>query len=82
MDAPEPPRLWLYHKPSGLVTTTRDEQGRTTIFDELPDDLRVPNCRGREFFDVQNMLNRRMGVPMVLHGAQEKFATEVAEDDC
>ena len=36
---PEPPRLWLYHKPSGLVTTTRDEQGRTTIFDELPEDL-------------------------------------------
>ena len=36
---PDPPRLWLYHKPTGLVTTTRDEQGRTTIFDELPEDL-------------------------------------------
>lgn len=39
LDAPEPMRLWLYHKPTGLVTTTRDEQGRATIFDELPEDL-------------------------------------------
>ncbi len=37
--AAQPPRLWLYHKPPGLVTTTRDERGRTTIFDTLPKDL-------------------------------------------
>ena len=36
---PEPPRLWLYHKPTGLVTTSRDELGRPTIFDRLPDDM-------------------------------------------
>lgn len=39
LDAPEPPRMWLYHKPAGLVTTTSDEQGRPTIFDDLPEDL-------------------------------------------
>ncbi|SFC48217.1 pseudouridine synthase [Tropicimonas isoalkanivorans] len=35
----EPPRLWLYHKPAGLVTTMKDEKGRPTVFDALPDDM-------------------------------------------
>jgi 23S rRNA pseudouridine2605 synthase len=36
---PEPPRLWLYHKPTGLVTTAKDEKGRPTVFDNLPEGL-------------------------------------------
>lgn len=35
----EPPRLWLYHKPAGLVTTERDEKGRPTVFENLPEGL-------------------------------------------
>ncbi len=37
--APEPPRMWLYHKPTGLVTTNRDDKGRGTIYDDLPEDM-------------------------------------------
>ncbi|UWQ14855.1 rRNA pseudouridine synthase [Aliiroseovarius sp. M344] len=36
---PEPPRMWLYYKPIGLVTTERDEKGRDTVFAALPDDM-------------------------------------------
>lgn len=36
VQAHEPVRVWRYHKPSGLITTTSDPEGRRTIFDELP----------------------------------------------
>ena len=29
-------RLWLYYKPVGLVTTHKDDQGRPTVFANLP----------------------------------------------
>lgn len=37
--APEPVRVWRYHKPSGLITTTNDPEGRSTIFEQLPKTL-------------------------------------------
>lgn len=36
ISAPEATRVWRYHKPSGLITTNVDPEGRRTIFDELP----------------------------------------------
>lgn len=36
---PEPTRLFLYHKPTGLLVTEHDPAGRPTIYDRLPDGL-------------------------------------------
>lgn len=34
-----PTRLFLYHKPVGLLTTHKDEHGRPTVFENLPKNL-------------------------------------------
>ncbi len=53
--APDP-RLWLYHKPAGLVTTTKDEQGRPTIYDDLPEDLPRVMSVGRLDLNSEGLL--------------------------
>ncbi|MDP2084572.1 MAG: pseudouridine synthase, partial [Gemmobacter sp.] len=53
---PEPPRVWLYHKPEGLVTTARDEQGRATVFDHLPEDLPRVMTIGRLDLNSEGLL--------------------------
>ncbi|WP_323767083.1 pseudouridine synthase [Antarctobacter sp.] len=54
--APDAARLWLYHKPTGRVTTTRDEQGRPTIYDDLPDDLPRVMSVGRLDLNSEGLL--------------------------
>jgi 23S rRNA pseudouridine2605 synthase len=54
--APEPPRLWLYHKPVGVVTTDSDEKGRETIYDRLPEDLPRVMSIGRLDLNSEGLL--------------------------
>lgn len=64
-------RLWLYHKPVGLVTTHRDEKGRPTVFDNLPEGLpRVIsvgrldlNSEGLLLLTNDGELSRRLELP-------------------
>jgi len=39
LQASDPTRLWLYHKPTGLMTTHKDPEGRPTVFAALPKEL-------------------------------------------
>ncbi len=52
----EPARLWLYHKPLGLVTTTKDEDGRPTVFDNLPEDMPRVMSVGRLDLNSEGLL--------------------------
>ena len=56
LTAPEPARLWLYHKPVGRVTTARDELGRPTIFDDLPEELPRVMSVGRLDLNSEGLL--------------------------
>jgi 23S rRNA pseudouridine2605 synthase len=52
----EPPRLWLYHKPVGLVTTERDEKGRPTVFGALPEGMPRVMSVGRLDLNSEGLL--------------------------
>jgi 23S rRNA pseudouridine2605 synthase len=53
---PEAARLWRYHKPSGLVTTHKDEKGRPTVFASLPKSLGRVVSVGRLDFNSEGLL--------------------------
>lgn len=54
--APAAPRLWLYYKPTGLVTTAKDEKGRKTVFDALPETLPRVMTVGRLDLNSEGLL--------------------------
>ena len=49
-------RLWLYHKPRGLVTTAFDPQGRPTVFERLPEGLPRVMSVGRLDINTEGLL--------------------------
>jgi 23S rRNA pseudouridine2605 synthase len=49
-------RLFLYHKPRGLMTTHADPEGRPTVFDNLPDGLPRLISVGRLDFNTEGLL--------------------------
>jgi len=69
--APEAARLFLYHKPSGLLVTERDPGGRPTIYDRLPKGLPrvVPvgrldlNTEGLLLLTTDGGLKRQLELP-------------------
>ena len=56
LSAAEPPRLWRYHKPRGLVVSNKDEKGRDTIFTKLPESLPRVISIGRLDIDSEGLL--------------------------
>ncbi len=49
-------RLFLFHKPEGLVTSAKDERGRKTVFDALPEDLPRLISVGRLDLNTEGLL--------------------------
>ncbi|MGN6377186.1 MAG: pseudouridine synthase [Sphingomonas sp.] len=71
VEAPRPARLFVFHKPTGLLVTERDPKGRPTIYDRLPRDLPrvVPvgrldlNTEGLLLLTTDGALKRQLELP-------------------
>ena len=68
---PEKTKLWMFHKPTGLICSTKDEKGRRTVFQALPPDLgRVItigrldlNSEGLLLLTNNGLLKRKLELP-------------------
>jgi 23S rRNA pseudouridine2605 synthase len=48
--------MWLFHKPKGCITTNKDPQGRTTVFDLLPEEMPRVISIGRLDYNTEGLL--------------------------
>jgi 23S rRNA pseudouridine2605 synthase len=51
-----PARIWLFHKPKGVITTHKDPAGRKTVFSLLPPDMPRVISVGRLDFNSEGLL--------------------------
>ena len=56
INAKQEVRLWLFHKPVGYLTTTKDPEGRKTIFDLLSKRMPRTISVGRLDFNTEGLL--------------------------
>lgn len=71
VQAPEAARLFLFHKPAGVLTAANDPAGRATIYDRLPKDLPrlIPvgrldlNTEGLLLLTTDGELKRQLELP-------------------
>jgi len=52
----ESPRLWVFNKPKGVLTTKQDPKGRPTIYNVLPPKLKNTLYVGRLDFNSEGLL--------------------------
>ncbi|HYJ28891.1 MAG TPA: pseudouridine synthase [Allosphingosinicella sp.] len=84
--APDPARLFRYHKPAGLLTAERDPKGRPTIYDRLPGGLpRVMpvgrldlNTEGLLLLTTDGELKRQLELPAT--GVERSYRARVFGD--
>ncbi len=56
LETPEETRVWRYHKTAGTITTSRDPQGRPTVFEKLPPEMPRVVSVGRLDFNTEGLL--------------------------